>query len=253
VKRILFLLVALLFSSLLFAGKFWKEKPYTEWKEKEALKLLNDSPWAKAHVTRSFTGSTVIYDEQGAQDPNPGVTRAPMQPPLTGPEILQWGSRRKYFVRFLSAAPVRQATARLHMLKSNWSEEQVRQFLQTKPFGDMIAISLFVEAPQNQQKFELDHLTTERLRQDTYLHLKKSKVKVHLEEYIPPARDEGRLEAVLLFPRVKDEVLLAEKDLRFNCKIFFGHDPRAADASLETEVKLKFKLKDMVFEGKLEL
>jgi hypothetical protein len=139
------------------------------------------------------------------------------------------------------------------MLKSSWSEEQVRQFLQARPFGDMIAISLFVEAPQHQQKFELDHLTTERLKPDTYLHLKKSKIKVYLEEYLPPARDEGSLEAILLFPRVKDEVLLAEKDLRFNCRLFFDHNPTAADTSLETEVKLKFKLKDMVFEGKLEL
>ena len=74
-----------------------------------------------------------------------------------------------------------------------------------------------------------------------------------LEEYVPPSREEGRLEAILLFPRVKDEVLLAEKEIRFNCKLFFDHNPTAADTSCETEVKLKFKLKKMFFEGKLEL
>jgi hypothetical protein len=143
--------------------------------------------------------------------------------------------------------------ARLHMLKSDWSEEQVSQFLQKKPFGHMIALSLFVEIPQHQHKFELDHLTTARLREKTYLHLKKSDVRIYLQEYIPPSREEGRLEAILLFPRVKEEVLLAEKDLRFNCKLYFDHNPTAADTSLETEVKLKFKLKKMFFEGKLEL
>jgi hypothetical protein len=139
------------------------------------------------------------------------------------------------------------------MLKDNWSEDQASQYLQRRPFGDKIAIALFVEIPEHQDKFELDHLTTKRLKEDTYLRLKKSKEKIHLEEYIPPSRGEGRLETILLFPRVKDELLSAEKDIRFNCKLFFDHNPTAADTSRETEVKLKFKLKKMMLGGKLEL
>jgi hypothetical protein len=139
------------------------------------------------------------------------------------------------------------------MLNNNWSEEQARRFLQTEGFGGRIAISLFVEVEQLGKRFELDHLSTEKLEKDTYLDLKKSKEKIYLEEYVPPARDEGRLEAILLFPRVKDEELRAEKDIRFVCKLVFDHNPTAADTSRETEVKLKFKLKDMMFEGKLEL
>jgi hypothetical protein len=145
------------------------------------------------------------------------------------------------------------AIARLHMLKNNWSEEQARQFLETEGFGHRIAISLFVEVEKVGKRFELDHLSTAKLKNDTYLDLKKSNEKIYLEEYVPPARDEGRVEAILLFPRVKDELLRAEKDIRFNCKLFYDHNPTAADTSRETEVKLKFKLKKMMFEGKLEL
>jgi hypothetical protein len=35
------------FASLLFAADFWKSKDYSTWDEKETLKMLDDSPWAK--------------------------------------------------------------------------------------------------------------------------------------------------------------------------------------------------------------
>jgi hypothetical protein len=248
-KRVFFLLACLSLSNLLFAGKFWEEKPFTQWNEEEARKILTDSPWTKVHVTRTFLGgSAAAQSEHSAQSSAPPGTRGP-----GGAPALAWEARSKCFVHFLTAAPVRMAIARLHMVSSNWSEEQARQFVQTAPFGDRIAVSLFVEVAKGQNKFELDHLTTARLKNDTYLHLKKSKKKIYLEEYLPPAPGEGRPEAILLFPRVKDDALRAEKDIRFNCKLFFDPDPTTSDTTRKTEIKLKFKLKKMVFEGKLEL
>jgi len=35
------------FASLLFAADFWETKDYSTWNEKETLKMLEDSPWAK--------------------------------------------------------------------------------------------------------------------------------------------------------------------------------------------------------------
>ncbi|MCI0389485.1 MAG: hypothetical protein MOB07_12080 [Acidobacteria bacterium] len=34
----------------LIAWAQWEKKPYTEWSEKEAQKLLNDSPWSQTQV-----------------------------------------------------------------------------------------------------------------------------------------------------------------------------------------------------------
>ena len=50
-KRVLVLsMAALLVSVPLSASAQWEKKPYNEWSEKEALKLLNDSPWGRTLV-----------------------------------------------------------------------------------------------------------------------------------------------------------------------------------------------------------
>jgi hypothetical protein len=47
---------------LVWAADPWKEKPYTEWAEKDVRKVLEKSPWAKridqVARTRRSTGST---------------------------------------------------------------------------------------------------------------------------------------------------------------------------------------------------
>lgn len=35
----------------------WDKKPYTEWQDKDVLKMLNDSPWGK---TQSFVANTEL-------------------------------------------------------------------------------------------------------------------------------------------------------------------------------------------------
>ena len=46
----------LLFGCVLVAADFW-QKPYTEWSDKDAAKMMNSSPWAKsASVAMSFPG-----------------------------------------------------------------------------------------------------------------------------------------------------------------------------------------------------
>ena len=39
----------------LWAADFWVAKPYTEWSEKDATKLVKSSPWAK-EITVSMGG-----------------------------------------------------------------------------------------------------------------------------------------------------------------------------------------------------
>jgi hypothetical protein len=64
----------LLFVPLAFAGDFWKEKPPSEWSDKDVKKLLTNSPWAKqasVDLPRR-TGNTSI----GSPMPrDPGDTR----------------------------------------------------------------------------------------------------------------------------------------------------------------------------------
>ncbi|MGJ5813469.1 hypothetical protein [Paludibaculum fermentans] len=58
-------------AALLFAADFWEKKPYTEWTEKEARRVLTDSPWARnANVT--FGGGVGDTGEGGMGRPGGG-------------------------------------------------------------------------------------------------------------------------------------------------------------------------------------
>jgi hypothetical protein len=72
----------------LSAAAFWEEKPFTQWSEKDAEKILTDSPWAgKASITHEKAGADL------------------------GP-VPDW----KLIVSVRSATPVRQAMARQQLL-----------------------------------------------------------------------------------------------------------------------------------------
>jgi len=43
-------LLGLLCLLRLSAKDFWEEKPFTQWTEKQAQKILSDSPWGKTQV-----------------------------------------------------------------------------------------------------------------------------------------------------------------------------------------------------------
>jgi hypothetical protein len=83
----------------LVARAQWEKKPYAEWSEKEAQKLLNDSPW----------GQTQVISDTSQ---------------MFGNERLSSGASRvanvfhvNFRIRFLSAKPVRQAISRVMELK----------------------------------------------------------------------------------------------------------------------------------------
>ena len=46
-RKICGLVCVLLTGSFLLAGKFWNDKPYTDWSKDEASKILSDSPWVE--------------------------------------------------------------------------------------------------------------------------------------------------------------------------------------------------------------
>jgi len=57
-RKLGYLLIAIALGGVLLYGSkdFWKEKPYTEWSEKEVKKFLEDSPWVETYTLRSGGG-----------------------------------------------------------------------------------------------------------------------------------------------------------------------------------------------------
>lgn len=127
----------LLISSLNASGQ-WDKKPQAEWTEKDAIKVLNDSPWGR---TQTFTSPMEQYrgPVTGRQGVGNQTTNAP-------PNALQLNFR----VRFLSAKPIRQALTRMMELKFKGRvkddvAEQLKQFASGE-FLEIIVVAVSVDA-----------------------------------------------------------------------------------------------------------
>src|SRR5207244_6371313 len=56
----------------------WNKKPYTEWSEKEAMKLLNDSPWGQTHT---FTDMSKSFSTGSGSNPSARSNLSPERYP----------------------------------------------------------------------------------------------------------------------------------------------------------------------------
>jgi hypothetical protein len=199
---------------VLWGKGFWEKKPYTEWSEKDVSRMLLDSPWADA-TKRDLRG----LDSTGFAT-----------------------AQKRYYLRFHSASPIRMALARNAVLGGQASQEQAQQFVDKHPAPGYVVVGLSVATEQARE--ELTLLNTEQLKKSTYLGLKESGRRVYLERYESP-NERGGNEAYLYFPRPEDgqdPFTVEEKELRFNCEI-----------NQTTRIVIPFKLKEMVFDGKLEI
>ncbi|MEK6324597.1 MAG: hypothetical protein AABN33_23390 [Acidobacteriota bacterium] len=232
-------------------------KPYTEWSEKEATKLLNDSPWAQTH---SFTDTARSASTQAT---GVGATTAIA-------EVINVHFR----VRFLSAKPTRQAIARFVELqqKGKLSEQMTTQLkaFAAADFPDYIVVTVVAESdkPSNmlqQANAALYKLTTSELKNNTYLVLRDGK-RLFLQEYQPP-RSDG-FGARFIFPRLVNGTpfvtesggeILFHSDLSggsvLNSTIPNSSIPNRAGGvppRFGFTISTRYKVKDMMFDGKLE-
>src|SRR5215510_10378745 len=92
-----------LFTRLADAQK--KQVPWTEWSKKDAEKMLADSPWAQTQVETNLTEMFYAPTSNRANAPNRDNRG---EEGATNQEV-----NLKYYIRFFSARPVREAFARL--------------------------------------------------------------------------------------------------------------------------------------------
>ncbi len=236
-KKIAFLVVLTAAGAALLAADFWVEKPFTEWSQKEANRLISDSPWALTQIFEAPEYGVLGNTRSGDAGPRtrnmggtPGGSRGVQGPPT-----------RQYLLRFQSARPIRMAVARLQMLGGGWDEQQAQAYIEADQASNII---LAISVPRRQDRSELDLATTRDLQETTFLILKKSKKRIPLERYIPPV-ESGDIWGYFLFPRQEngqDLVTLKESEVRFESRL-----------NKNTRLKRKFRLKKMVVGGKLEI
>jgi hypothetical protein len=212
-------------------GAQWNKKPYNEWSEKEARKLLNDSPWGQTQVltdTSQMTGQARLDSGQSrVQD----VTRINLR------------------ICFLSAKPVRQAISHLMELTNREKisaqlAEKLKAFA-AADFPDYIVVTVSTDSDKasrllQQTQASFYKLTTSELKNNTYL--LAGGQRIFIKEYQPPGND--GLGARYIFPRIVDGKPFITPE---SGNVLFHSEPIGA-----VTLNMRYKVREMVYDGKLE-
>ena len=250
-------------ASLMMAGpalgakKFWKEVPYQEWSREQVSKILTKSPWAhQFHISRAKlenshrASASVPVDEQLDRS----RANAPGSVGLTsrGPSVYvhtqtvsrnldgtggDFGSFVPVIVRWETAAPVKWAWNRMHGSSRAGNKAEGAERMDKYPNHVVVSLSglpphvIPLEPPEKDRFLE-------DVKTQSYLKIKNR------ARWMPTGAKllkQRRWVAVhLLFPRdLVQKVNLRDQRIEFVSNI------------LDQKISRKFKLKDMVLDGKL--
>jgi hypothetical protein len=234
-----------------------KSKSWKDWSEKDAKKVLDNSGWAQ---TQTDTDTTQMFYTPTTSSTQTSVEGTTNQATSTN-----------YHIRFLSSKPVRQAMVRLAELESHATATQLRAFAE-RNFDEWIVVAVTFDSKDGRysgtslQAFNSANIGV--LKNKTYLERKDGK-RLFLEDYKPPIND--GLGAKFIFHRMEDGKPFITADtgeVRFVCEMPSASrtdtdvvqtagskfDPKNNTLALTNFIKLnmKFKINDMMYEGKLE-
>lgn len=239
----------------LIAEDFWVKKPYTDWGDKEAAKLLQNSPWARQVSVSMGSPSQATDGGGGGRGRGRGgggggmgdiTSGAADTPNMNGPnsrggggsgsqmESLGGGPSVLVTVRWQSALPVRQAMVVAKLGHEKATSAEATKFLNQELPGYVVAL---IGVPADMTRIPAERLN-EIAKTSTALHIKD-------KDPIPGLKAEAVsrdkvVEIYFVFPKTSP-ITLDDKEVEFAVSV--GH----------IEVKRKFKLKDMMVGDKLEL
>ena len=228
-KRVICILI-LIFLMSGWAGsgkKFWEKKPYTQWTKEEVQELFFNSPWAKkVRYTPPHLAIIERYRSHriGAKDRRENIPNGRLY------------KEQIYHISWISALPWKQARVRYAQLMG-------------QPL-DVIQVERFLNAPERYIRIIIAtnnpeiFLTTKKaeITMETYLQT-ELRGRFRLLQYIPPTK-ENMMPPLFIFPREEDGtplITLEDEEVTFFTR--FNN----------VTLKCKFKLKDMVVNGKLEI
>ena len=238
----------LLFAVCLAAADFWQAKPYTDWNDKELQKIMSNSPWARS-VSVSLSGPTAPTvggsggGGRGSEDSAP----APISEGGGGGRGGRGGGGNagvtagggggasiEIVARWQSALPLKEALVRLKYRAEAAASPDVKEMMNRQETSYQIVLS----GPFRSLLRGNPEATKQALSAVTFLSskaqgaMKPSDVQVNANP--------KTVDILFTFPRTMP-YSLDDKEVEFSTKVG------------DVDLKYKFRLKDMVFNGKLEL
>jgi len=244
-RRILFICSAVI---LLTASAYaQKAKPWTEWSEKEAEKILNDSGWGQTQTegdtstqpasTSAITSTTLARREDSNTSAAAKVESGQKKD----------ASLVHYRVRLMSAKPIRAAFVRMVELQGASAERiaTLRTFVD-REFADYIVVTVSMDGTDRKRMGsviqELTNGGEEALKTTTYLERKDGK-RLALMAYRAPDPADG-LGAKFVFPRMVDGRPFLDAS---SGEVRFG-----TELGKVVKIYRRFKVSEMMYDGKLE-
>ena len=235
-------------------------KPWTEWTKKDAEKVLNDSPWGQTQVetdTSEMFYTPTTQGQASGQTSGRGAAAAGASAAAAGSGqslgsgravegALNQSTSVKFFVRWLSAKPIRQAMAREVALREGGQLTPALRAFVDSPSDKRAVIAVTFES--SDQRFggkvmqTFNTATTATLKNSTYVERKDGQ-RVFLTEYVPPQHN-ALGAAMFVFPRTYREgpLLTPESgEVRF-----------VSEFSKSLKLDMKFKVSEMIYGGRLE-
>jgi len=243
-------LLALLFVSMLATISLGQKVPksWAEWDKKDAEKMLNGSAWGQ---TQDNTDTSEMMFTPTANDTtSQNTTQMSRDRQESGAK--NGAISMKYRVRFFSAKPIREAFARMIVLQKAANDASMVRDLSGKmqpwidaDLGDIVVVAVSIESQDRRLSGPAEQAfrsaTSETLKPKCYLERNDGK-RVYLEQFEQPTADQTG--AKFVFPRTLDGqpfLTTANETVRF-----------VAEFDEKTKIITKYKIADMVYNGKLE-
>lgn len=242
--RIVFV-VSLLLVFVVGASAQLDKKPYTEWSEKDALKVLNNSAWAQ---TQTVTDTSLAFQSPSSNAGAGGNTRGggPTNSNTRSNDLVNINFR----VRLFSAKPVREAFSRMIELQqeeklSDAMQAQLKDLVEAK-FDQHIIVTITPDSSAAAKKLNesvaaLRRASVADFKNNTYISV-KGKERLFLTDYQPPSKD--GFGAKFIFPRQVDGQPYITQE---GGEIFFR-----TELGSVVNISVRYKVKDMMYQGKLE-
>jgi hypothetical protein len=225
-----------------------KGKAWTEWTEKEAEKVMNDSGWGQTQTETSSSDqpsqtsaitSTTKDRERNATNVRAAATSAESGETKEAPSL-------RFRIRFMSAKPIRAAFVRMVELQGAPAEKvaQIKAFVDYD-FSNYIVVTINMDGNDRRRMGaimqELGNTDAATFKPVTYLERKDGK-RLELMEYRAATND--GLGAKFVFARALDGAPFLDANS--------GEVRFVTELGKIVKINRRFKVADMMYEGKLE-